>query len=62
MGIAIPGKLGNSNIETAYNIFENTVIKPERDYISKVINDLFKINGLFINFQLKPLNILTSNE
>ena len=62
MGIAIPGRLGNSNIETAYNIFENTVIKPERDYISKVINDLFKINGLFINFQLKPLNILTSNE
>ncbi len=62
MGIAIPGRLGNSNIETAYNIFENTVIKVERDYLSKVINELFLLNGLNINFKLKPLNILTNNE
>jgi hypothetical protein len=62
MGIAIPGRLGNSNLEIAYNIFENTVIKPERDYLSKVINDLFRYNGLFINFELLPLNILISNE
>ena len=58
MAIAIPGKLGSADIGTAYNIFENTVIAPERLVIQKLINDLFLLNGLNINFTLKPLNIL----
>jgi capsid portal protein len=57
-GIAVPGRLGNADINTAYNIFENTVINPERRVIETLMNDLFFLNGLSVNFKLKPLNIL----
>ena len=56
--IAVPGRLGNSDIGTAYNIFESTVIGPERRVIETLINDLFLLNKLSINFKLNPLNIL----
>ena len=58
-GISVPGKLGNADVSVAYNIFENTVIAPERKTIQKLINDLLLINGIDVNLTLKPLNILT---
>jgi len=58
MAIAIPGKLGSADISTAYNIFESTVIAPERRVIETLMNDLFFLNGLSVNFKLTPLNIL----
>ena len=45
-GIAKAGKLGSAGIEESYNIFYNTVIKPDQKTLQKSINMLFKINDL----------------
>lgn len=47
MGIALPGTLGNRDeIDTAYELFYSTVIKPEQYQITKVFNKLMAINNL----------------
>ena len=45
-GIATAGKLGNASIAEAYNIFYNTVVKPDQLTLQKTINKLFAINDL----------------
>jgi len=57
-GIAVAGRLGNADITSAYNIFEKTVINPERQTIQRIINDIFLLNALPVDFKLIPLNIL----
>ena len=45
-GIATSGSLGNATIVESYNIFYNTVVKPDQLTLEKTINKLFKINDL----------------
>ena len=42
-GIATSGKLGNATIAESYNIFYNTVVKPDQLTLEKTINKLFQI-------------------
>lgn len=48
VGINQPGRMGNSNIIEAQELFFNTVIKPKQQIIEKQINYILKENG-FIN-------------
>jgi hypothetical protein len=62
-GIATPGKLGNSDIDISYNIFEKTVINPDRLKIEKIINDCFYYNGLdTVKIDIKEMNILKMDD
>jgi capsid portal protein len=62
-GIATPGRLGNSDIDKAYTIFEKTVINPERNKIEKIINDLFYYGGLQdIKITLLEMDILSKTK
>ena len=61
-GIQVPGKLGDSNLDVSYNIFLNTVIKPDSAKIEKVLTKIFKINGLNFNVDIQPLNPIILNQ
>lgn len=47
LGIALPGKLGYSTeLESAYKIFQSTVISPDQVVIEKILTKLLRINGV----------------
>ena len=56
-GIATSGKLGNATIAESYNIFYNTVVKPDQLTLEKTINKLFKLNDL-PNITIKQYQVL----
>lgn len=60
MGIAVPGKLGNSDLPTAYAIFNKTVIGPDRLAIEKSINEIARVNGIKAELTLTEFNPLTN--
>jgi len=75
VGISTPGKLGNSNeLLNAYDVYFNTVIKPEQKKLIDTLNRIFLINGFNeinilnnkpFDFNLSEsalLNILTPDE
>ena len=45
-GVAISGKLGNAELEESYNIFFNTIVRPEQLTLQSTINKIFKFNEL----------------
>ena len=58
-GISTPGQLGgNSELATAYQILNNSVIAPDRKRLENLWNMLFAINGLGITISILPFNPL----
>jgi len=59
MGLKTPGSLGGSTeLETAYNIFKDVVIKPAQADIERVINKFIFINQLPVTFKLNTVDLL----
>ena len=47
MGISTPGALGQSQqLETAYNIFDSTFVKPNQKWLNNILNFYLTINNL----------------
>lgn len=47
MGISTPGALGQSQqLETAYQIFDNTFVKPNQKFLNNVLNTYLSINNI----------------
>lgn len=46
VGIAVPGKLGTSDLDQAYKIFKNTVINKDKDVLERTFNMISSINGI----------------
>jgi hypothetical protein len=59
MGISTPGALGQSQqLETAYNIFSNTFVKPNQEKLNKILNYFFEVNKLQGSIKLKQFQLL----
>ena len=56
-GVAISGSLGNSELEEAYNIFFNTVVRPDQLTLQNTINRLLSIND-FPEIKIKQTSVL----
>lgn len=56
-GIAVPGQLGNSDLSVQIESFQRFVIQPSTNFIDGVINQLFKLNGLDINYKTTPIEL-----
>ena len=58
MGISVPGSLGaGTEMEVAYNIFQNTFVKPNQRTLNEVVNFFYGINNIKGTFTLNPTNI-----
>lgn len=58
-GIQTPGSLSQgTELQTAYNIFNKSVIAPERKKVEKVLNKILKINQIPVKIELAPFNPL----
>ena len=61
-GISIPGKLGTADFETQIEAFDKFVIRPNQQFLNRIINKLFSTAGLDgINFRIKPLELNKNN-
>ena len=59
LGIATPGKLGYSTeMESAWKIYNSTVIKPDQTLIERTVNDVLMAMGLPVKIKIKELNPL----
>ncbi len=57
MGIALPGKLGYSNeLESAWKIFDSTVVSPDQKIITKTLNLLARNSGVDAQIEIEKLN------
>ena len=62
-GISTPGQLGgNSELATAYQILNNSVIAPDRKRLENLWNMLFGINGFGITISILPFNPLVDTS
>ena len=62
-GITTPGSLSQgSELTVAYNIFNKSVIEPDRKLIEKVLNKILKINKIGITIELAPFNPLPETK
>lgn len=61
-GINVPGKLGNSDFETQVDAFNKFVIRPNQQFLNRVINKLLFMSGLDVNFVIKPLELNKKNK
>jgi hypothetical protein len=53
LGLATPGSLGNSTeLPIAFDIFNQSVIEPSQTFIENLVNKLFRLNGLTVNFKI----------
>lgn len=58
-GISTPGQLGgNTELETAYKILNNSVIAPDRKILEETWNEILNINETGITIELEPFNPL----
>lgn len=58
-GISTPGSLGaNTELETGYNIFNNSVIAPDRIKLEKLFNKILKINKIPVTITIEAFNPL----
>ncbi len=61
-GISVPGQLGGSTeLGVAYQIFNSSVIEPDRKKVERVLNDLLAINNIPIEIDILPFNPLLDN-
>ena len=60
-GVSTPGSLGSGDFATQVKVFQDFVITPNQKFIEGIVNKLFKVNGLFINFQITPYEITKIN-
>lgn len=56
-GIAIPGNLGTSDFGIKVQAFERFVVRPDQINLEKTINDILRLNGFDIKFELNRLKI-----
>lgn len=62
-GITTPGQLGgNTELETAYQIFNRSVMEPDRKKFERVYNKLLAINNIPIRISIMPFNPLANLE
>lgn len=60
LGFKVDSSLGNgTELVKAYEIFTHTVISPARRDIENIINKLFKLNGLYVNFKIVNKDLFT---
>lgn len=59
LGIAVPGKLGNSDFATQVDIFLKFSITPFQRLVENTINNLLFLNGLNVDFKIEPFKIET---
>lgn len=58
-GIAVPGSLSNgTELETAYKIFNNSVIAPDRLKVEKTLNRILAINKIPVTVTIEAFNPL----
>lgn len=56
-GNSTPGSLGgNTELETAYRIYNNAVIAPSRMKLEKIFNELLKINKIPVTITIEAFN------
>lgn len=61
-GISTPGSLGgNTELATAYQIFNTSVIEPDRKRIENTFNEILSINGTGIEIEILPFNPLVDD-
>lgn len=59
-GITTPGSLGGNNeLEKAYQIFNKSVIEPDRKKIEKTLNKILQVNKIPVTISIMPFNPLT---
>lgn len=56
-GINVPGKLGTGDFATQVEAFQKFVIQPSTNFIDSIINKIFKLNGLDVNFTTTPIEL-----
>jgi len=61
-GISIPGQLGSGDFNVKIDAFTKFVIRPNQAVIERLINKLFKLNGLSINFKITPYTLTTNTN
>ncbi len=60
MGFKTPGSLGSGQeLPIAYEIANNSVIKPAQKDIEEIINNIFQLNGITVDFKLKSVDLFT---
>jgi hypothetical protein len=53
-GISTPGKLGgNEELKTAFDIFDATVIEPDRNILARMLNRILKVNGIAVKIDVE---------
>lgn len=53
-GISVPGNLGgNSELKTAFDIFDSTVIEPDRNILGRMINRILKVNNIAVSIEVE---------
>jgi hypothetical protein len=61
-GVAVPGKLGTGDFATQVEAFQRFVIQPSTNFIDEVINKIFKLNGLDVNYKTTPIELQSITE
>lgn len=55
-GLSVPGKLGTSDIDKSFKIFDKTVMESDRNLFEDVLNDILKRNKTGITLEIEPFN------
>lgn len=55
--IMVPGQLGNGDFETKVKCFTKFVIQPDQRIFEAAVNKILALNGLDVNYKLKPFTI-----
>ena len=59
MGIRVSGKLGSgTDIKQSYIIFEKNVVKPLREEVEYIINQLLTLEGLKVTYSINDYQII----
>jgi hypothetical protein len=61
-GIKTPGQLGGSQeLETAFSIYQSTVVSPYQDIIERSLNSILEASGSSLRFSLSEFEIINKN-
>lgn len=61
-GVMTTGRMGNTEVDLSYAIFKNNVIAPLQRHFDELINNLFRFNGIDIEFKLKETTLYSEKD
>lgn len=61
-GVMTTGRMGNTEVDLSYAIFKNNVIAPLQRHFDELINNIFKFNGIDIEFKLKETTLYSEKD